>query len=101
MPLLNYYFLADDLGWGHQDAIPVSTTAFSRALSTAAAAAAVYARPAPAAAATAAAVYARPTAAAATAAAAGYARTAPATSSTLPAATSTAAAAAEKPTLLL
>ena len=75
MPLLNYYFLADDLGWGHQDAIPVSTTAFSRALSTAAAAAAVYARPA----------------------AAGYARTA--TSSTLPAATSTAAA--EKPTLLL
>ena len=47
MPLLNYYFLADDLGWGHQDAIPVSTTAFSRALSTAAAAAAVYARPAP------------------------------------------------------
>ena len=43
MPLLNYYFLADDLGWGHQDAIPVSTTAFSRALSTAA----VYARPAP------------------------------------------------------
>ena len=41
MPLLNYYFLADDLGWGHQDAIPVSTTAFSRALSTAAA---VYAR---------------------------------------------------------
>ena len=50
MPLLNYYFLADDLGWGHQDAIPVSTTAFSRALSTAAAAAAaVYARPAAAA----------------------------------------------------
>ena len=76
MPLLNYYFLADDLGWGHQDAIPVSTTAFSRALSTAAAA--VYARPAPWATA---------------AAAAGYARTS--TSSTLP------AAAAEKPTLLL
>ena len=82
MPLLNYYFLADDLGWGHQDAIPVSTTAFSRALSTAAAAAAVYARPA-----------------AAVTAAAVYARTA--TSSTLPAATSTAAAATEKPTLLL
>ena len=82
MTLPNCYFLADDLGWGHQDAIPVSTTAFSRALSTAAAAAAVYARPA----------------AAVTAAAAGYARTA--TSSTLPAATSTAAA-AEKPTLLL